>query len=684
MQPFLSFLLMTSFIILSGSAAAQQQDNWRKYLEQLAEEEKSQTVIESMYEDLLLLENNPLNLNSVTREQLESLPMLSIEESDAICAFLEKNRPVYTVYELRNVPRLHFKTIEMILPFFFVGEMDQQESKLPISDIMKNGRHELQFRLDKTLTPRAGYKEYSDSILERYPNRKYSGEDYYNSLRYSLRYRNKMQIGFTAEKDAGEPFFKTNYRKGFDHYGAHLIVHYVGILKTLALGDYRVSFGQGLVLNNDFMVNKSWSTASTIRRTLTPKRHFSTAESGFFRGGAVVLSLGQFALTAIYSNKRIDANLSNSEHITSFKTDGLHRTPLEISKRRNIREEVIGSNINFRKHRFQMGISTLYYAYDKLYNPTLREYNRYYMRDSSNINASIDYSFQLPGLVIAGETAIAKNGAVATLNTLQYRHSTNLSFSISHRHYPISYNAMYGQAFAEGSNVQNEQGLYIATDYRPFANFAMTAYADFVKFPWLKYGIDSPSNALDFYFLGTYTLSPQSTLEARYKYKQKEKNMAWPDNKSRSVLPYDTQKLRIRYSRELPNGWNFRTTADIVQYREKHFPYEYGWMLSQGVSYRGKGTFSSDAYLAWFDADSYDSRLYSYERNLLNTFHMPSFYGRGCRAAASVKCSITDNISLSVKIGHTHYTNRETIGTGTEMIEGHSRTDLFTYLRWVF
>ncbi len=684
MKPCLLTLLLTLALVSTGITQAQQPGDWRKLVEQLAEEGMNEAAIENMYEELLQLENNPINLNTTTREQLENFPLLSMEDADAIFRFLEKNRPVYTLFELRNVPLLDIKTVEMILPFFYVGETEDKAARPQVSDILKNGRHELQSRFDKTLTQRAGYGEFPDSILERYPNRKYRGEDFYASLRYSFRYRNKVQMGITAEKDAGEPFFKPDYPKGYDHYGFHLIINDIGWLKTVVLGDYRLSFGQGLVLNNDFMISKSWSTGNIARRTLQPKRHFSTAEDGFFKGTAAMAEFGNFAITGFYSNKKIDANLSDDGHITSFKVDGLHRTPLEIGKKRNTREQVAGGNINFRKDRLQIGISGIYYQYNRMYNPTLRDYNFYSLRDFSNFNASIDYSYQLPGLIFAGETSFARNGAVATLNTLQYRFSGNLSFSLLHRHYPISYNAFYAQAFSEGSDVQNERGLYIGTEFRPFPKFSVTAYADFVRFPWLKYNIDTPSNAVDLYLLGTYTFSRQSFLEGRYKYKQKEKNTAWPDEKSRSVLPYATHKFRLRYSHDLRSGWNFRTTADMARYKEKHFPAENGFMLSQNIGYRGKGSLTGDAYLAWFNADTYEARLYSYERNLLNSFYMPSFYGKGCRLAFSAKYAINNNLSFSVKFGHTRYFNRDTIGSGTELIDGKRRSDLFSYLRWTF
>ncbi|MDD2937655.1 MAG: helix-hairpin-helix domain-containing protein, partial [Proteiniphilum sp.] len=441
MKEMLSFLCLFIALGLPGKVDAQNV-NWREYIEQLAEEGMDEAAIENIYQEMLQLENCPLDLNSVTRDQLNQIPLLSLDEATAIADFLEKNRPVYTVFELRNVPYLDLKTVERIIPFFYAGENKSPETAALRSGILQYGHHEVQLRLDKTVTPRAGYSDFSDSILTRYPNRKYRGEDFYHSLRYAFRYRDKIQAGITAEKDAGEPFFKQGYPRGYDHYGLHLIVRDIGKLKTVALGDYRLSFGQGLILNNDFMVSKAWNSGSIVRRTQQPKRHFSTAESGFFRGAAVVAGMSNLTLTSFYSNKKIDTNLSDEGIITSFKTDGLHRTPLEIEKKENTREQVAGANINYRKNNIQAGISGVYHTYSRMYNPALQDYNIYYLRDKSNMNASIDYSYQLPGFIVAGETAVSKNGSVAALHTLQYRPSSNLSFSLLHRYYPISYNAL--------------------------------------------------------------------------------------------------------------------------------------------------------------------------------------------------------------------------------------------------
>ncbi len=678
---------ITVILLLFCSVAMAQERDWRSYLEQLAEERSDEeyadeTSVENIFQELSMLETNPMNLNTVTRNQLERFPLLTFEQATSLADFLEKNRPVYTAFELRNVPLLDFNTVELILPFFYVAEMAVR--KVTAKEMLKTGRSEIQLRFDKTLTKRAGYGEFSDSILQRYPNRKYRGEDFYTSLKYAFAYRDKIQFGLLGEKDAGEPFLKTGYRKGYDHYGIHLIVRDVGRFRTLAIGDYRLSFGQGLVLNNDFMLSKSWATNNIIRRTQDPKRHFSTAEYGFFRGAAAVFDIRNFSLTAFYSRKNIDVNLSNFNEITSFKTDGYHRTPSEMEKKKNAREQVAGVNINYRNRDLQIGVSGVYYNYNKMYNPTLRNYNIYYLRDSANLNASIDYSYRINRFSFAGETAIAKNGAIATTNMFQYSPSSLLSFSALHRFFPITYNALYAQAFSEGSRVQNEHGLYLGASFSPVRKVSVTTYIDLFKFPWLKYQVDTPSKGIDLYFLGNYSIHRESNIEIRYKFKQKERNFTLPDDKIASVFHYDTHKLRLRYNNTLQNGWFFRTTLDGVVYKPKLLAQEKGWMLSQNIGYRGNDKVSGDVFAGFFNADSYNTRLYSYERNILTTFYMPSFYGKGFRLALSGRYNITPKLAFSVKCGYTRYSDRETIGSGTELIVGNNRTDIFTYLRWKF
>lgn len=109
---------------------------------------------------------------------------------------------------------------------------------------MKYGKQEVLTRLDVPFYTRKGYQK------------NYLGPAMYHSLRYGYRYGDYLQMGITAEKDAGEPFFALHNEKGYDYYSIYFLLRNLGKLKTLALGNYRLSFGQGLVVSTDFRLGK--------------------------------------------------------------------------------------------------------------------------------------------------------------------------------------------------------------------------------------------------------------------------------------------------------------------------------------------------------------------------------------------------------------------------------------------
>ena len=77
------------------------------------------------------------------------------------------------------------------------------------------------------------------------------------------------KTGFCAKKAAmavlpfrPTPFFANKNAMGYDHYSLYAIARKLGRIKTLAIGDYRIRFGEGLILNNDFMFGKLASLTS--------------------------------------------------------------------------------------------------------------------------------------------------------------------------------------------------------------------------------------------------------------------------------------------------------------------------------------------------------------------------------------------------------------------------------------
>lgn len=660
-------------------------DKWMEYIEELATETDDEAKIETLYSDLSYLTEHPMELNNATEKELSRLPFLSDNQIRQIVSYREKYGKLVSLYELKNIEELDFQTISLLLPFVYIGDISVNKRPITVKNLLKQGSNELQIRYDQCFQQKKGYRSFPDTILEQYPNRKYLGEPFYHSLRYSYAFDDRIQFGLVGEKDAGEPFWN-RVHKGYDYYSMHLFLKDMNKwLKSLAIGDYKISFGQGLVVSNDFTPERSSIVAQAERRTNGFRRHFSTNEYDYFRGVASTITLKQLDISLFYSYRKLDAGVDNYE-VSSFKTDGLHRLVRDREKRHTVPMHTYGGNIRYATPNVRIGATALSYSFgDYQIQPDPKPYNLFYFRGNNNINISVDYMLKTNKLKFYGETAMSSNKAVATLNAIQLTPASYLSLLLLHRYYDRRYQAFFGNAFSQNSTVQNEQGVYMGMQWTPFARFKLSAYADIFRFPWLKYGVDAPSSGQEYMVQLDYNPSRSFSTYVRYKYRKKEKNGTVEDEPNAVILPYTQQRFRWQMLYGIQPDWVLKTSADGVYYEEEKGRNSLGWMVSQSIGWKPSSyPFQSDFYLAYFHTDDYYSRINSYEKNILYAFNMPSFYGRGIRLAFTFRWNVMKRLSLSAKLSHTYYADRSVIGTDQEEIEGHNKTDIYALLRWKF
>jgi hypothetical protein len=679
---YLSFLFFCfQFAGLHAQEFVPGENKWMEYIEELAENsEENDESIENLYNDLSYLTEHPINLNTVTVEQLKQIPFLSDIQILNILDYAKKNGQFVSIYELKNINFLDLQTIELILPFLFVGEKDDK-LRINRKNLVRYGKNELMLRYDRGLEQKAGYKDVPDSILQKYPNRQYVGEPFYTSLRYSYTFKDRLQAGLTAEKDAGESFMKKAH-KGYDFYSAHLFLKNMGKVSSLAIGDYKISFGQGLVVSNDFRPSRSSSLAQAERRNNGFKRHYSTNENDFFRGIASTVTIDKWDISAFYSHRNKDATVSESG-ITSFKSDGMHRTAGDMDKRYNIDIKTYGGNVRYISPLLTVGVTALTYSFGGLsVEPEPQPYNLFHFRGKQNTNASIDYTLKNRRFVFFGETAASQNGALATLNALKWNVSTEFNAIILYRNYSREYQAFYGSSFSQNSTVQNEEGVYLSVQWLPMAHWQLAGYADFYRFPWLKYGVDAPSHGKEYMIQADYKKIKNTTVSARYRFRSRESNLL---KGNENVLePSDTHRFKLQISKKPSKYFNLRTTFEHSFYENSEASNK-GWMISQSVGYNpAEKPFKADIFAAYFNTDGYNSRIYPYEKNLLYAFSIPAFYGKGIRLSSVMRYDFSRNVYLSLKAAWSHYFDRDFIGNDLEEIEGKNKIDIYAQIRWKF
>ena len=659
----LCFLFFVNSLYAQNNSTLLLNDN----LEQLAIEGEERDW-QSQLEELQYLSENPINLNVATKGQLEQLPFLSDIQIENILAYVYMHGEMVTVYELQLVDEMDKRTIELLLPYVCVEPL-QDDTRFPtLKEVLNYGRHEVLTRLDIPFYQRNGYET------------AYLGPSLYHSLRYQFRYNDDVQAGILGEKDAGEPMFGLHNKKGYDHYSYYLVLNNLGKIKTLALGDYRLSFGQGLVLNSSFKLGKTFSLTSAYYRPNGIKKQSSADEYHFFKGIATSIQvLPYLNLSAFYSHRKMDGIITDGK-LTSIQESGLHRTVKEASRRGDFSLEMMGGNLTYERTAWKVGITGIYYQMDKDYEPSLQGYTRYNMHGNQFYNLSMDYRFRYHKWELIGEESLGKQG-YATLNRLVYNLHPNANFMLLHRYYSHDYWSLFGSSFGESSNLQNENGWYMAAEVAPLAFWRFFGAIDLLSHPWWKYRISKPSKGLDAMFQATYTPREHLSFLMNYRYKRKERDVT--RNNEKVTLPTYQHRLRLRMDINRTH-WQLRTTFDFNQFQQLYYQPSRGFAFTQMGHYEVGHKLSLTLQGTYFHTDDYDTRIYAYERSLLNTFYSPSFYGEGFRFAAHCRLDWNEHLMLLLKLGETLYLDRDEIGSGNDLINSRHKTDLQLQLRVKF
>ena len=669
MKHFRSGILATLLLLCTFSLRAQSLFLWEDNLEELAEETGT-TDWEDELEELSYRLQEPINLNSATREQLEQFPFLTARQVEEIQAYVYIHGPMQTLYELQLVEEMDRRTIELLLPFVCVKPVEEERSGFPSPrDLLKFGKHEALVRFDVPFYQRKGYEK------------DYLGPSWYHSLRYAFRRGDYVQAGFAAEKDAGEPFFALHDRQGYDHYSYYIYLQNLGRLKALAVGTYRLSFGQGLVLGNSFGLGKSFSLATSDYRALGIRKHGSTGEYDYFRGvAATVLAASRWEVSAFYSHRTMDGRVEDGV-ITSIDESGLHRTQSEVEKRHTFALQLAGGNVTWRGNPFQVGLTGIYYFFDRPYRPNLREYAKYNLQGNRFYNLGLDYRYRLGRFGWTGEAALGKHG-YAFLNRLSYDFSPDYRLMLVHRYYAHDYWAMFAHSFGEGSTPQNENGWYLAAEVVPWGGWRFFVSADLFSFPWWRYRISKPSQGTDLRFQATYTPREDLTILANYRFRRRERDVTGTGGEVTLPTWHHRARFRLTYA---PGAWKFQTTADYNNFRQQTFLPSQGWQCTQSCAYTLPWfPLSLSVQGTYFDTDDYDSRVYVYEKGLLYTFYTPSFSGNGFRCSAHLRYDFGKRLMLLAKLGHTVYRDRDEISSGNDLIRGNQKTDLQVQVRVKF
>lgn len=647
--------------------------------------------------------DNPINLNRKDiREDLEQLRLLTDFQIDHIIQHKEKNGNLMTIYELQSIEGFDVQTIRNIMPFVTVSA-DFYSPHVSFNEMVKNASTNLFIRYSKTLEEQPGYQQPNDSIWEESPNQYALGKNDRLYTRFRFKYLNNLSFGITAEKDAGETFFRNKQAeqlfgikspKGFDFYSAHFYLHNIGKVKSLAIGDYHIQLGQGLTFWSGLAFGKSVNVMAVKRNALGIRPYASVDENNFLRGAAATLNYGKLDFTAFGSRKMIDANYNivdtNSTFdglsFTSFQTTGLHNTIGTLEDKKSLQETYAGGNISFNTHKLKLGITGVQSFYGGNVERNLTYYNQYNFNSNQNTVMGADYSFIHRNFNLYGEVSRSANGGMAQIHGLLAALDPKLSVSILYRNYARDYQSIRSNAFAESSTNTNEKGLFFGVEAKLKKGWIINAYMDQFQFPWMKFLTDQPHTyGMDAMLQARYRPSRTLDMYVRIRNRLKPKNTDFNLDDIDYVVQTNQWNIRYNIIYKISESVRLRNRVEFTTYHREGAVDEQGFMIYQDVMYKPlSSNFSFVFRYALFDTDSYNSRIYSYENDVLYYYAIPSYYNRGTRTYLTARYKVRKGIDVWLRWSQWYYNNVDVIGSGLNQINGNTKTEIRAMVRFAF
>jgi len=635
------FTTLCLFLYLANSLFGQAEtEKLDLIMERYAEFAGNSTDYLDLYDQISTYTKRPINLNSASFEELSSFLLIGQQKALDLVNYRKQYGKFLSIYELQAIPSFSLEYIKMLLPFVSITA----QGKFNLKETFKDAGNQLMI-----------LGQYNDIGYMQPKNPTDSNRILGDGVRTLVRYRfyepGKLSIGFTAEKDAGElwPTSKNGLKAGY--LSAHAFFKpQAKFLNAIAIGDYQVNFGQGLTFSSGLSFGKSALVLNTFRPTEGIRPYRSVNENQFLRGIA-----GQFNLTTktkltLFASANKDNVTVSNGMAGSLDNFGYTRTLRDISRKNNQQISILGLNINQRIGSFNVGFTSAYQHFSIPFAPKTDPYAQFRFAGNELLNTGIDYKGTFKNILFYGEVSVndlSKKPAMThgALISLSKRWSANFVY----RDFPATYKTLYSTAWSEQSTPNNERALYAALQYEWYRKWTVSAFADIIQFPWLRFRDNAPGFQHDYFIEAKQFFNKYSIHYLRVR------NTIFTNNTSEysTIKKQQTNyrwNIRYHFENDRPGQIATAFRAEIVQLKnlEKSV---LGTMFFADLGYKSKsGKIKLVGRYVIFNTPDYDSRIYAYENDVLYAFSIPAYYGIGNRFYAVLTTRLARRLTFWAKV----------------------------------
>ncbi len=661
-------------LLSTVSALAQDADDEipTQTLDRLLDHSDEQSGNSELLEQFNLLRRQKVNLNTADFSRLLSIPFLSASDARRILSYRKEVQLIPSVESLRAI--LDEETYRLIEGFVTVGDARLYRNPFEpafISDY-KNGMLGEQLRIE--YIARSGFES---PVRQGILNGRYQGSSVKAYNRFQAFLSENFAVSALTEKDVGEPNFT-------DFYSVSVQVREIYNLRTLVIGDYNLSFGQGLAINSGRAFFKSAEAVTTARVSRNPLRLYtSTIEQNFFRGAATELKFGDFSTVLFYSNNRLSATTNDST--TSIDFSGLHRTETELNRKNSIAQLTKGGHLSYgfgtAQTFFKLG-ATLYESEFSLpFQPAPTIANAFRFNGSRITVASVNWDFSLYNFTLFGEAARSfQQDANSVVAGIEGKFQKRLKTILLARKYAQAFYSPYANAFAErGSQGRNEEGIYVGVQMKLSDEVSVRGYYDMFRIPFINANTVLAWSGDDLLFQVSYKPTRNLLIEPLVQRKYTEDALTQTDNFNRDyriAVPVSLSRARTDFVYQVSPQLRLRTRLEYKQVEKTFVSGKEtfnGWLIYQEANLDAfQNRLSLDARVAVFQVDAFDAAIYAYEYDLPLLATTYAHFGTGRRLLLNVRYQLFKQVELAARFANLYRDGVESVGTGNDQFNTNS------------
>ena len=561
------------------------------------ESETEGTISDAVIEDLEELKKNPININDATVYELRRIPWISAQLADKIVKKRVEVGEFKNLEQFKEMVMMSDNIFQKVLPYVRIEPIHRRE------------RETIAVRLRTRLIEKVpSSKEGPGNPLKQY-----------NSVK--INYRDRFFLSLLTEKDP----FESNY---FDFFRVFLSIKFSKIIDELAIGHYGLEFGEGLLFNYPWPTMKVSTIFKNRERGIRPYRSTGN-ENRSLCGLTIKAHIGGVTYFGFTSSEPHDCSLKG-DSVVSIKFDEIyHTTEGTIRGKDGVTRKLWGARLLYEKNNFKVGITCYRSWYSSRFNIA---------GFPPSTLAGIDFDYVQNNVNVFGELGISggEGNGKGLLLGFSYQ-LLGLKLVSLFRDYDPNFVSPEGMGFCDNRKNQNERGYFNKVSYRISKYTRLTWYFDIFDHKRISLSEDVTYRKEVRAELA-HRLAPKLEFKIQYKYKDKDR--------MRSVFE-KREGTRFDISGKPSKKIFIRSRFEMLKYAGNTS--ESGFLFYVDARYRELNWLSIEARCIYFDTDSYKSRIYEYENNLIGMITNETLFGRGLRTYLLVNYRVNENVGIQIR-----------------------------------